>query len=424
MNRLLFVAFASGLLVACGGTDLQPTDPNGLNTLIATSAAGAEDCPNGGVRLQLGLDRNRNGVLDASEVQPELTREVCNGQPSTVAGPTGPRGAEGPQGIQGPEGPQGDPGPTGATGPSGLTLVATSSRFVGAQGPCTVGGVRIELGLDANVNGALDPTEVDAALTQYVCDASTDGITRISDADLPSAIPQADANFSIAGTGSAGTLISTGALVAQGEVDGAGTGGVPQEGAGTRMMWCPEKAAFRSGTVSGAQWDAANVGNFSFASGEDVTASGDHSVAIGVGSSALSPGAVALGEGVVAEGEGAIALGYNADSNNRKGSFVFADRSTDEFVLRAGVNNSANWRVANGFRIFTSPDQTTGVTIQKGSSISNWGQSAAVISTSTGAMLTIGGVWQNASDVHRKHDFEEVSPEDVLERVQALPITE
>lgn len=91
--------------------------------------------------------------------------------------------------------------------------------------------------------------------------------------------------------------------------------------------------------------------------------------------------------------------------------------------IRAGVNHSANWRVSGGFRIFTSSNLSTGVTIQSGASVSNWGQSSTVISTSTGARLTTGGVWTNASDVNRKRDFEAVDGEDVLALLRGVPIS-
>ncbi|MNL35395.1 hypothetical protein D3C87_1574280 [compost metagenome] len=63
------------------------------------------------------------------------------------------------------------------------------------------------------------------------------------------------------------------------------------------------------------------------------------------------------------------------------------------------------------------------MTFQSGASVSNWGQASAVISTSTGAMLTTGGVWQNASDVNRKHRFEQISNEEILEKLRKLPVT-
>jgi hypothetical protein len=203
--------------------------------------------------------------------------------------------------------------------------------------------------------------------------------------------------------------------------DGSGTG-VPAEGAGTRMMWYPRKGAFRAGGIGGTQWDAALIGDYSVAIGQDVRASASNTAAFGLRSTASQQSSFAAGEDNTASGAASVALGYHAHTNARQGSFVFSDRSSVD-TLRAGVNHSANWRVSGGFRIFTSSNLSTGVTIQSGASVSNWGQSNAVISTSTGAYLSTGGTWTNISDVNRKHLFESVSGEDVLSRLRALPIT-
>ncbi|HYJ79365.1 MAG TPA: DUF6212 domain-containing protein [Longimicrobiaceae bacterium] len=122
-----------------------------------------------------------------------------------------------------------------------------------------------------------------------------------------------------------------------------------------------------------------------------------------------------------ASGAASVALGYHAHTNARQGSFVFSDRSSVD-TLRAGVNHSANWRVSGGFRVFTASNLSTGVTIQSGASVSNWGQSNAVISTSTGAYLGTDGLWHDVSDVNRKHRFEDLDVEDVLIRLRDLPI--
>jgi hypothetical protein len=209
----------------------------------------------------------------------------------------------------------------------------------------------------------------------------------------------------------------------RGTFDGDASGtGVPVEGSGTRMMWYPRKAAFRAGYVNGTQWDAANIGAYSVAMGINVRASGDSSVALGASATAAQAGSFAAGVHVTASGAASVAMGYAAHTNARQGSFVFGDRSTVD-TLRAGVNHSANWRVSGGFRIFTSSNLSTGVTIQSGATVSNWGQSSAVISTSTGAYLGTDGVWHDVSDVNRKYAFESIAPEDVLIRLRALPIS-
>lgn len=236
----------------------------------------------------------------------------------------------------------------------------------------------------------------------------------------------ADSVFT-AGTPVSGNLLKVqndGGFIIRGTYDGGiGSGTPAQEGPGTRLLWYPQKASFRAGYIDATQWDNANIGYFSFAAGSNTRASGDNSVALGINCWAGNSSTFAAGENNTATGAASVALGYHAHTNARQGSFVFADRSTVD-TLRAGVNHSANWRLSGGFRIFTSSNLSTGVTLQSGASVSNWGQASAVISTSTGALLTTGGVWTNASDVNRKHFFENVSGETLLKKLAGVPIQE
>jgi hypothetical protein len=242
-------------------------------------------------------------------------------------------------------------------------------------------------------------------------------------AAAPAAAQTPDSAFAVSKSGASLFRLNVdGGTTFGGTYDGDISGsGVPAEGAGTRAVWYPRKAAFRAGGISGTQWDAANIGAYSVAIGQDVRASGDNGTAFGLRSTAAGSSTFAAGEDNTASGAASVALGYHAHTNARQGSFVFSDRSSVD-TLRAGVNHSANWRVSGGFRIFTSSNLGTGVTIQSGTSVSNWGQSSAVISTSVGAYLGTDGLWHDASDVHRKHLFADVSGEDVLLRLRALPV--
>jgi hypothetical protein len=241
-------------------------------------------------------------------------------------------------------------------------------------------------------------------------------------APLQAQTPDSAFAVSSGGMGLFRVNVDAGALFG-GVYDGDGDGSnIPAEGSGTRMMWYPNKAAFRAGGINGTQWDAANIGDYSVAIGQDVRASASNAVAFGLRSTAAQQSSFAAGEDNTASGAASVALGYHAHTNARQGSFVFSDRSSVD-TLRAGVNHSANWRVSGGFRIFTASNLSTGVTIQSGASVSNWGQSNAVISTSTGAYLSTAGIWVDVSDVNRKHRFAEVSGEDVLTRLRTLPIT-
>lgn len=236
----------------------------------------------------------------------------------------------------------------------------------------------------------------------------------------------ADSVFT-AGSPSTGNLVklqNDGGFIIRGNYDGGLPNGLPPaEGPGTRLVWYPRKAAFRAGYIAGTQWDDANIGSYSFAVGNTTRALGEGAVAMGTNCTASQISSFAMGENNTASGAASVALGYHAHTNARQGTFVFADRSTVD-TLRAGVNHSANWRVTGGFRIFTANNLSTGVTLQSGASVSNWGQSNAVISTSTGAMLTTGGVWQNASDINKKHLFSDISNEEILQKLNGIAIRE
>ncbi len=86
------------------------------------------------------------------------------------------------------------------------------------------------------------------------------------------------------------------------------SGSIPTEGAGTRMMWYPKKAAFRVGHAFGFQWNDENIGNYSIAMGLSTIASGNYSMATGLYSSAHGDYAVALGYDNIA-GDYATAFG-------------------------------------------------------------------------------------------------------------------
>jgi hypothetical protein len=126
-----------------------------------------------------------------------------------------------------------------------------------------------------------------------------------------------------------------------------------------------------------------------------------------------------------------VAMGYHAHTNARRGSFVFGDNVTGGTgdSIRADMAGQAVWRLSCGMRIYTNQALTTGVAFG-GPAVnptvcgSNYyyGQSSAIISTSTGAYLSTSGVWTNTSDVNRKHLFESVRGEDVLDRLRGMPV--
>ncbi|MBN9294717.1 MAG: hypothetical protein J0G96_12140 [Flavobacteriia bacterium] len=144
---------------------------NGQNSLIkSTIEAAGINCETGGIKLEYGIDANNDGTLDVSEINASLTKYICNGAQG-AQGPAGTTGATGETGVQGPAGTQGIQGNPGANGQN--SLVKTTTEAAGAN--CTTGGIKLEYGLDANNNGTLDASEINASLTKYICNG-TQGI--------------------------------------------------------------------------------------------------------------------------------------------------------------------------------------------------------------------------------------------------------
>lgn len=108
---------------------------DGFDSLVNTTDEPAgTNCAAGGTRIDIGLDSNRSGTLDANEIT--STSYVC-----------------------------------GST--SQQSLVRTSTEPPGTN--CPIGGTKLETGVDANDNDVLEDTEVNAATTAYVCTFAPSG---------------------------------------------------------------------------------------------------------------------------------------------------------------------------------------------------------------------------------------------------------
>ncbi|OQA91256.1 MAG: hypothetical protein BWY26_01089 [Elusimicrobia bacterium ADurb.Bin231] len=92
--------------------------------------------------------------------------------------------------------------------------------------------------------------------------------------------------FNVSSITLAGSILSTGTI-----------GDIPAQGAGTRFMWYPGKAALRAGSVTDTQWDDANVGNYSIGIGQNVIASQSGSFALGKNIFNSTPDSFAAGFG-------------------------------------------------------------------------------------------------------------------------------
>lgn len=115
------------------------------------------------------------------------------------------------------------------------------------------------------------------------------------------------------------------------------------EGAGTRLMWYPQKAAFRAGNVDGTQWDKSNIGNYSFAAGQNAKASGNNATALGKNVNANGEASVALGEFSTTNDQRATAIGYVAMANGYATTAIgFGPVANGNYSVSIGSNTQSN----------------------------------------------------------------------------------
>jgi len=80
INSILILLLFFAVFSSCKKEDEGGN--GGLNSLIRTSAELAgSNCPGGGLKVEIGLDENRNGALDNAEVN--TTSYICNNSPKT-----------------------------------------------------------------------------------------------------------------------------------------------------------------------------------------------------------------------------------------------------------------------------------------------------------------------------------------------------
>ena len=141
-----------------------------------------------------------------------------------------------------------------------------------------------------------------------------------------------------------------------------GSGTALNLGAGTRMMWYPLKAAFREGNANGSQWDDANIGDYSFASGYSTTASGYSSSAMGYSTTASGYYSSAMGQGTTASGYSSTAIGYYTTASGQYSTAMGEAKTASGYSSTAIGNNttaSGNYSTAMGYYTTASGNNST-----------------------------------------------------------------
>jgi hypothetical protein len=213
-DQVLDALEASNLQFICNGAN-GANGVNGVNGAVSLSplisvnpeSAGV-NCSSGGSQVNVGLDINRNSILDISEIT--SVSYVCHGNSSATgtngvngtagtngtngatgaAGSTGATGTAGANGTNGTNGTAGATGTTGTNGTNGTTGATGSTGSTGAIGSiganglvsllsivnepsganCAYAGLKVSSGIDTNGNNSLDAGEIQS--TKYVCNGA------------------------------------------------------------------------------------------------------------------------------------------------------------------------------------------------------------------------------------------------------------
>ncbi len=162
-------------------------------------------------------------------------------------------------------------------------------------------------------------------------------------------------------------------------------------GGGTRLFFNPRKAAFRAGYVPASQWNDANLGAYSFASGHSTTASGNTSFASGYGSIASAPNSTAMGYYTTASGIDATALGGHTTASNTFSTAIGSNTIASGNASTAmGSNSTASGLYSTATGSFTTASGDKSITSGNNTTASG------IASTAMGSYTNASGLYSTA----------------------------
>ncbi len=339
-------------------------------------------------------------------------------------------------------------------GGTGIRFADGSFLTSATAGGSPSGTVVISAINDPATTGTINPNRLSPLVvrmqpTSQQISASTNGLGTDSLIDLRGTYTTPSVGSSDFKFTNQGTLIMTGFVRDVGNTTGC-SALLPTSGAGTKFIWHPCRGSLRFGRVPTAQtnWDDANMDDFTFAGGNQVTASGygafafgdqvtaSSTVGVGFGSgvtvsgtagfsagasnicsgfactaigytvTAGGQGSVALGYRTTANNDYSVAIGYRASNNTHTGSMVMGDESTTTDVNNQ-ADNEFRARYNGGFRLRVST-AANGNTPGAGGNI--------------GCDLTVAvPSWTCASSRDVKENFKMVKGEEVLSKLRGMP---
>ena len=228
------------------------------------------------------------------------------------------------------------------------------------------------------------------------------------------------------GTSTGISLSDNGTLVSKGTY-GTGTA-LAEAGAGTKLIWYPKKAAFRAGNVDAAQWDDANIGLYSTATGFDTKASGYYSVALGIGNQATGNFTTGLGRDNVASADYATVIGSTSVASGQYSTSIgTSTTASGSFSTAMGRNVTASssgaFIIGDGFAAPTVFNNITGNKMMM-----RFDNGYALYTSSTDATMGVqlghnSNAWFTICDKRRKENFEPLNGEEILQKLSTISFT-
>lgn len=169
-------------------------------------------------------------------------------------------------------------------------------------------------------------------------------------------------------------------------------GNPPISGGGVRMMWYPDKAAFKAGRVINVSWDKDSIGNYSFGGGWNTMAKGIYSTAFGNNTSASGSSSTAMGFGTSATGSNSSAMGLNSIATGINSTAMGSETiAAGTNSVAMGFSTSAIGYRSTALGLYTEAtgDNSTAMgrsTIASGESSTSIGYSTSATGTASVAM--------------------------------------
>lgn len=176
-------------------------------------------------------------------------------------------------------------------------------------------------------------------------------------------------------------------------------GNPPLSGGGRRMMWYPDKAAFRAGYVDNTNWDKDSIGVYSFGAGLNPKATGGVAISLGFNSIASGNSSVALGNGAEASGHYSLALGINSTASEAYATAIGNNTvASNANAMAFGANSIASGLYSTAFGRYTTAPSAYETTIGKFST--TYTPNSASAHNAADRLFTIG----NGTDINNRSD--------------------